>query len=144
MLNDLYTGTDVRVRNSSTGLGVFAAREFVEHEIIGIATGRIVVDSEYASEYCIEMDDTISLEPGPPFRFLNHCCDPNAELVSDDIGADGSIPDLYVTALQRIAVDEEILIDYAWPYDYAVPCECKSPNCRGWIVAEEERHLIDI
>ena len=28
-------------------------------------------------------------------------------------------------------------IDYAWPADSAIRCQCGSENCRGWIVASD-------
>ena len=85
----------------------------------------------------------MSIEPGAPFRFLNHCCEPNAEFASDEVSKRNQIPDLYVYACKAISAGEQILIDYQWPAHYAIPCECGSKNCRGWVVCDEELHLIE-
>lgn len=125
---------------TDVGKGVFARRNILKREIIGLITGHVVDGEEYCSDYCIELDHQYSLEPFAPFRFLNHACEPNAEIASFD---DDTFADMFLIALEDIEAGEEILIDYAWPADCATPCFCNSPNCRGWIVAEEERHLVD-
>jgi SET domain-containing protein len=67
-----------------------------------------------------------------PARFLNHSCSPNceAELQEDRI---------WLVATRDIRAMEEITFNYGFDLenyrDY--PCLCGSPNCVGFIVAEE-------
>ncbi|MEC9091846.1 MAG: SET domain-containing protein [Planctomycetota bacterium] len=140
MIKSLANPDALEIRTCSFGKGLFAKRDIVEKEIIGLVTGRVIDDPDYCSDYCIELDDHFSLEPFEPFRFLNHGCQPNAELLSYE---EETFADIFLLAIQDIPIDSEILIDYAWPADSTAPCHCQSPNCRGWIVAEEEIHLID-
>lgn len=141
MRKSLADPSDLEVRTCDVGKGLFAKRDFMKHEVIGLITGRIVGDPDHCSEYCIELDDKFSIEPFEPFRFLNHSCEPNAELTSFE---DGTFADIFVMAICDIAAGEEVVIDYAWPAESAAPCYCQSLSCRGWIVAEEELSLIDL
>jgi hypothetical protein len=129
----------VRVGPSSHGLGVFSLRLFTTGEFIGPIQGEIVDDPEYSSDYCMELGER-SLEPSPPFRYLNHSCQPNCALVvcdeDDQHKATGSLS-LWLEILREIAPGEQITIDYAWPADAAIPCQCGTETCRGWIVAEK-------
>jgi hypothetical protein len=84
-----------------------------------------------------------SLEPIAPFRYVNHSCDPNAELVGVEHFRHGPTGQLMLEACRDIATGEEIAIDYAWRAEDAIPCHCSSQNCRGWIVALEELRNID-
>ena len=124
----------VRVGRSRHGMGLFAVRELKIGEVVGELTGRVVEDSDYESDYCIEIDARISLEPDEPFRFMNHSCRPNCELACWE---DGST-EIWVEAIRNIDPKEELTIDYAWPANSAVACGCGNPNCRGWIVAVDQ------
>lgn len=125
----------VKVLQTEIGRGVFAARRFEPEETIGEVRGRVMDDPEYASTYCIEINANRSLEPFSPFRYLNHCCEPNCELAYwDEIEQKTGERQLWVQALKTIEAGEELLIDYAWAADAAIPCLCRAPTCRGWIV----------
>ncbi|MBP8015462.1 MAG: SET domain-containing protein-lysine N-methyltransferase [Verrucomicrobia bacterium] len=67
-----------------------------------------------------------------PARLLNHSCAPNceAELCEDRI---------WIVARRDIAAGEEITFNYGYDLvDYPeYPCRCGSPDCVGYIVAEE-------
>jgi SET domain-containing protein len=129
----------VEVRPALHGLGVFAKRVIVPDEIIGEVTGTIVHEVGYGSEYCIDLDPGRALEPAAPFRYVNHCCDPNCEIFSWEEPEGDVTPDrVWLTALRAIQPGEELTIDYAWEAEAAIPCGCGSPNCRGWIVDEAE------
>lgn len=121
------------VREAAFGLGVFARRAIRAGEIIGLVNGEILDDPDHSSAYCIDLGGSYSLEPGEPFRFLNHSCTPNCRLlvVDDDVPRRRTVE---VEALADIAPTAELTIDYAWPADVAIPCGCGSANCRGWIV----------
>lgn len=131
----------IRVGKVPYGRGVFAAKRIRKEAVIGGVTGRVIDDPDYTSDYCIDLGGSLSLEPGAPFRYLNHSCDPNCELyILEDGSGDwnGSVPQVLVAALRNIQPGVELTIDYSWPADGAVPCACQSPRCRGWIVAADE------
>jgi hypothetical protein len=50
---------------------------------------------------------------------------------------------LWMQTIRPINAGEELLIDYCWPADAAIPCRCGALGCRGWIVDPAERHLIE-
>ena len=124
----------VRVGRSRHGMGLFAVRKFRAGEVVGELTGRVVEDFGYESDYCIEINAQISLEPDEPFRFMNHSCRPNCELACWE---DGST-EIWVEVIRDIGPEEELTIDYAWPANSAIACGCGSPDCRGWIVAPDQ------
>jgi hypothetical protein len=131
----------VRVEDTPVGKGVFAKRAFRRDKLIAEIQGTVYDDPDYHSDYCMELSDTESLEPDPPFCYLNHSCDPNCSLVEVEIvykGEKKTESGLYLESLRKIEPDEQLTIDYGWPAHYAIPCQCGSKNCRGWIVDEEE------
>jgi hypothetical protein len=105
--------------------------------VIGVIQGIICNDPQYGSVYCMDIGRSRSIEPIAPFRYLNHCCEPNAELVGIDHQRHGPTGQLLLQATRDIAVGDEIRIDYAWQPEHAIPCRCGSVNCRGWIVCQE-------
>jgi uncharacterized protein len=133
----------VRVSPSTHGLGVFSVRSFVAEQRIGPICGQVIDDPSYQSDYCMELGEHSALEPVAPFRFINHSCQPNCELVqvdspSEDEGAADS-SELWLEALCAIPIGAQLTIDYAWPAWAAIPCHCGSPHCRGWIVDETQQ-----
>jgi SET domain-containing protein len=134
-----YTKESVRVGPSSHGLGVFSLRPFVADDLVGPIQGEIVENPQYGSDYCIDLGDQ-SLEPLPPFRYLNHSCQPNCALVvydEDDEQGATRISSVWLEILCEIAPGEQMTIDYAWPAEAAIPCQCGTASCRGWIVSKE-------
>src|SRR5688572_178694 len=134
----------VRVGEVPYGRGVFATRAYFKGELIALIEGEVIDDADYSSDYCMDLGGTLSLEPGAPFRFINHSCDPNSRLfiIPAERPEAGESPSLILEAVRTIRPGEELTIDYAWPAEFAVPCQCQSRHCRGWIVASEEAHLI--
>lgn len=126
----------VAVGPAVVGQGVFALRRFAADELVGLVDGRVIDDPTYGSVYSMDLGGTLALEPSAPFRFLNHACEPNCTLTIEEDGE--GTPRILVEALAPIEPGEELVIDYAWPAEFAIACCCGSPNCRGWIVAEEE------
>lgn len=135
----------VVVKETHVGRGVFAGRAIHPEEEIGRIEGELFDDPDHDSNYSIGIDDTYSIEPFAPFRFLNHSCEPNCELVvyddAEHLSPDG-IPEVYVIALKEITPGAELSIDYGWPATSAIPCQCNTPRCRGWIVDADELALI--
>jgi SET domain-containing protein len=70
--------------------------------------------------------------PWNPARLLNHSCAPNCDAECVDGG-------VWIVANRDIAAGEEITFNYNFDLvDYReYPCDCGSPNCVGYIVAEE-------
>ena len=128
----------VRVGSSPNGLGVFSLREFAANELLGPIEGRVMDDSQYESDYCMELGDHSALEPAPPFRYVNHSCHPNCALIELEQEEDSESPRLWLKVETAIAPGEELTIDYAWPADAATPCTCGCPDCRHWIVAADK------
>ncbi len=126
-----------KVLPSANGRGVFAQRFIAEDEVVGRVQGIVTDGDDVDPRYLMELDNDLLLIPRGTFRYLNHCCEPNCCLFMWEDGefdeVMGSRP-LFVGALRDIEVGEELTIDYSWPADFAIPCLCHAPNCRGWIV----------
>lgn len=132
----------VRVAPAAHGDGVYACRAFKRRERIGRVYGEVVSTDE-GSEYAIGLDDDRLLEPSPPFRYLNHSCDPNCELLNYTAdNAPAHEYEVYLQTLRPIAIGEQLTIDYAWAADVAIRCDCRSAACRGWIVSADQLHEI--
>ena len=135
----------VKVGKVSFGKGVFAKQDIPKGTLIGTVEGRVIDDPEYGTSYCIDIGNNHSLEPRAPFRFLNHCCTPNSCLCIYDVEYEDGTPapaEVSVEAIADIPKGAELTIDYQWSASGAMKCLCGSPKCRGWIVAEEELHML--
>jgi uncharacterized protein len=129
----------VRVKKSAIGRGAFAARDFKRRETIGEVTGAYIQGDDYDPEYCIDMGEAGSLDPASPFRYLNHSCEPNCQLIEfEERNHPDGTPRLWVWALRSIRAGEELTIDYAWPAEDPIRCHCGSSKCRGWVVDKGE------
>src|SRR5690606_14134521 len=92
----------VRVAPAAFGDGVYACRSFRRGQRVGRVYGEVVGGDE-GSEYAIDLGDDRLLEPGAPFRFLNHSCEPNCELIN--YTPDDAAPheyEVYVCAMRKI------------------------------------------
>ena len=139
------SGRAVRIGTTAYGLGVFARRRFRAGETVADIDGLRVPEPDYWSEYCMDLGGGQVLEPRAPLRYINHSCEPNCELVHSakcDERTGAVRRTLYLKSLARIVRGRQLTIDYAWSADSAIPCLCGSANCRGWIVACEELHLL--
>lgn len=125
------------VRATPAGKGVFAKRQFRKGQAVGEMTGKLIADDDYDPDYVVDMGDLGVLEPNAPFRFLNHCCEPNCELVEWETEGDDA-PQLWVQALRTVRDTDQLTIDYGWPAEAAIPCLCGSAQCRGWVVDAEQ------
>jgi uncharacterized protein len=76
-----------------------------------------------------DLDGNVSWNPA---RYVNHSCSPNCEAECDE----GHI---WIIAMREIAAGEELTFNYGYDLvDYKdYPCRCGSPECVGYIVAEE-------
>jgi SET domain-containing protein len=70
--------------------------------------------------------------PWNPARYLNHSCSPNCEAEVDE-------DQIWIVAARDIRAGEELTFNYGFDLesyrDYL--CCCGSPNCVGFIIAEE-------
>jgi hypothetical protein len=130
----------VEVKPTHVGLGVFARLPVKAEDVIDEVVGQVIDDAEHSSEYGIDLGPTATLEPAAPFRYLNHSCEPNCELILWKYRRvdNRRLPRVWLQALRPIAAGEELTIDYSWPACQAIPCACGSSKCRGWIVAIDE------
>lgn len=133
-------GRRLVVCDTPVGKGVFAGRDFAEGAVVGRVGGQVMNDPEYSSDYCIDLGGPLSLEPAAPYRFLNHCCEPNCELVFYEADPSNGCehPSIFVETIARIHVGDQLTIDYGWPASNAIECLCGAANCRGWVVDPEE------
>jgi SET domain-containing protein len=73
-----------------------------------------------------------------PARLLNHSCTPNceAQMEEDDT--------IWIITIRDIRPSEEITFNYGYDLDEyrEHPCKCGSPQCVGFIVAEEHHPAI--
>lgn len=145
MTQQFTTMTHVTIAPASHGLGLYAAQNFSTGDHLGWMEGFIIRDSEYSSDYCIDLGDDYCLEPDGTFRYLNHSCEPNCELyMIEETEEHGPLvlPRISVETLREINIGEQLTIDYGWPAENAIPCGCGAKTCRGWVVSADELHLV--
>lgn len=134
----------LRIAETHVGQGVFARRRIASGAVLGEIRGTILDDHPEDSSYVMELPGGRLLDPAPPFRFVNHSCDPNCELFYWEAEPGQTEEErLWMQTIRPIEAGEELLIDYSWPADAAIPCRCGALGCRGWIVDPAERHLIE-
>ncbi|MHC4606934.1 MAG: SET domain-containing protein [Planctomycetota bacterium] len=135
-----HPGTRV-IRSPIHGYGVVATRDFAPGEEIIEVDGILYHESDdFDDSYALMLDDGFLYDMVDQTRWINHSCDPNAE-VDAELEGDGDAWACLI-AVRPIRAGEEITYDYAFPASVAEPCSCGSPNCRGWIVDEDELPLL--
>ena len=134
----------IRVGETHVGRGVFARRRLKADIVLGEILGEILDDHPEDSSYVMELPSCKLLEPAAPLRFLNHSCDPNCEIFYWE-AEPGTVQEdrLWLQTIRPIEPGEELLIDYSWPADAAIPCRCGATGCRGWICDPAELHLVE-
>lgn len=133
------------VRETTTGVGVFATRDIDAGERVLDINGTV---QRHPTRYSIqvtldehvECHESLSAEEMRarfPWRFLNHCCEPNASIVGRTL-----------VARRAIRAGEQVTFDYttteatmAEPFG----CRCGAPGCLGRVsgflalTADEQR-----
>jgi SET domain-containing protein len=106
-------------------------------EYIGerISKGESLRRCEQNNQYIFTLNDEQNLDGNVawnPARFINHSCAPNCEAEREKDG-------IWIVATRDIGAGEEITFNYGYDLeDYKdYPCRCGSPQCVGYIVAEE-------
>jgi uncharacterized protein len=129
------------IRSRIHGYGVIATRAFAEGEVISQVDGVLYrPHARLDDRGTLWLDGDWYLDILDQMRWLNHSCEPNV-WIDAGLGDDGA-PWARVIALRAIAPPEELVLDYAFGADHAVPCACGAAACRGWIVDEGELELI--
>ncbi len=126
--------TDILVKESRNGSGVFTNRDFVADEAIFQITGPFMTcnedddisDEDRANTY--RYDDDLYVSPkGTVGNFFNHSCNPNAKIVKEG-------KHLFVRAIKAIPEGREIFFDYstliASDDSWKMKCNCGSALCR--------------
>ncbi len=124
------------------GKGVFTAVPLKARKPVGRIFGEIKPVG-YRSDYCMSFQEG-AIEPEPPYRFVNHSCDPNCEIIEWEITNEETgekIYELWLHTIREIEKDDQLTIDYAWDWQAAIPCLCGSPQCRGWICRPDELEI---
>ena len=134
----------LRVGETAVGNGLFARRRLKADLVISEIAGVVMDDYPDDPSYCMALPSGRLLEPAAPLRFLNHSCDPNCEIFYwEDEETNQQEDRLWLQTIRPIAAGEQLLIDYCWPADAAIPCQCGAATCRGWIVDPDELHLVE-
>jgi len=129
------------IRSSIDGYGVVATRDFAEGEVIAEVDGVLWHEDEPVDDrYSLIMGDGYFFDMVDQTRWINHSCDPNAEV---EVGIDPERGGwAQIVALRPVRAGEEIAYDYAFAAEVAEPCRCGSPACRGFIVDVDALHLV--
>ena len=121
------------------GLGIFAARSFLQGQAIVIDEDGDYYDTSYSyaqiaalgldlARHCFQVDhDRYLLPHGSIDDLINHSCEPTAGITLTERG-------YRLTALRNIAAGEQLTYDYSTyitnPRE-RLQCCCGSPRCRG-------------
>ena len=129
------------VRSRIDGYGVIATRDFAVGELIADVEGVPWREGDPVDDrYSLLMGDGWFLDMVDQTRWINHSCDPNAEV---EVGRDAERgPWAHIVAIRDVRAGEEVNYDYAFAAEVAEPCRCGSPLCRGFIVDESALHLV--
>ena len=137
----------VYVAGSPNGRGLFTSVALGGNRAVGRVHGQ-KKPSGWRSEYCMEFADG-AIEPDPPYRFINHSCDPNCILIEWELsrgdetqgegGTNEPIYEMWLHTLRPVKKGEELTIDYGWEAEASIRCNCRSPKCRGWICRIDDR-----
>ena len=125
------------VQSGIHGYGVVATGGFAAGDVLAEIDGVLwnSADEDRDDTYSLWMGGDWLLDMVDQTRFINHSCEPNAEIEGEIV--DGGFW-ARVVALRPIRAGEEITYDYGFEADIAEPCHCGAPSCRGFIVDAEE------
>jgi hypothetical protein len=116
-------------KDKMTGKGVISYRSFQKGTIMARFTGHTVPDIR---QHTLQLSKTThNFDPYFTGYFL-HSCAPNISV---------NMKEMTITALQDIAENSYLYMDYAETEDYLFkqfPCSCGAENCRGWITGRLE------
>lgn len=131
----LFKGSAIHGTGGFAKMAIREGTRIIEYLGERISKGESLRRCEQNNEYIFTLNDAQDLDGNVAWnlaRFINHSCAPNCEpeLENDRI---------WIVATRVIRAGEEITFNYGYDLedyrDYA--CRCGSPNCVGYIVAEE-------
>jgi uncharacterized protein len=129
---------DIQVFHSPVhGYGVIAKRDIQPGEVIADVEGILYRREELGDDtYCLWIDDDHYYDMVDQTRWINHSCEPNAEVEAglDDAGVAWA----RVVAIRPIRASEEVTYHYGFNQELAEPCACRTSSCAGWIVDPDE------
>jgi SET domain-containing protein len=121
---------DVVVKKSSSGLGLFAGRDFKKGDLIIEYVGEKITEEEAnrrGGKYLFELNDNWTIDGKGRHniaRYINHACKPNANPQLDD-----AEEHIYIYAKKSIKKGEEITYSYGPMYFNQLigksSCRCK-------------------
>ncbi len=123
--------TNVRVKRSSAGLGLFAAVRFKKRETIIEYIGKRISSREgdelENNSYIFTVNSKTDIDGSPRWntaRYANHSCRPNCESVIRQ----GRV---FIIAMRNIQPGEELTYDYGKDYfnDFIKPFGCRCIKC---------------
>lgn len=141
----------LRFRTEQRGYGVKAAERIPKGAFIREFVGEVIDNDEkrrrhenyvkigYPPDYFMIVDDNRIIDAtmkGNIARFINHSCEPNAELQSWTV--DG-VKRIGIFSTKTINPEEEITIHYGFLY-HDIKCHCGAPSCTGWINGSAAKH----
>ncbi len=123
--------TDVQVKRSNAGLGLFAVKPFKKGSFVIEYTGELISGDEAnnrGGRYLFEINSKWTIdgkERGNVARYINHSCRPNSES-----RVSGKKVSIY--AIKNIAAGDEITYDYGEEYfdDFIKPHGCRCAHCQ--------------
>ncbi len=129
---------NVRVfRSPVHGYGCVARRDIGTDEVIAEVEGILYRWEDVKDDtYCLWVDDDYYFDMVDQTRWINHSCEPNAEVFAELDGAGGAWA--RIVAIRPIKAGEEITYHYGFSANVAEPCACGTPSCCGWIVDPDE------
>jgi uncharacterized protein len=136
------THHSIQVRASGIhGMGAFATANIPPDTRIIEYVGELIDKQESLArcennnQFIFCLDDSHDIDGSVEWnlaKYINHSCSPNcaAELIGKHV---------WIVSLRQIHPGEEITFNYGYDLeDYRdYPCRCGSPQCAGYIVAEE-------
>ncbi len=128
------------------GRGAFARTAIPSGTRVIQYLGRIIGKEESEqlcetfNEYIFNLTDEHDLDGNVdwnPARLINHSCAPNCSAEQDE-------EEIWIVADRDIQPGEEVSFNYGYSLesyrDY--PCNCRTPHCVGYIVADEYHELV--
>ncbi len=116
-------------KDDMVGRGVITYRAWRRGEVMARMAGHVVPEIR---QHTLQISPTQhNYDPYFSGYFL-HSCSPNISL---------DMKRMLVTALEDIPAGGFLYMDYAETEDYLFkqfPCDCGSPNCRGWVAGRLE------
>lgn len=116
------------------GKGMFVLEPVKKGHFVSFLKGKIKVKENknlkdaLGNSYWVGIDKNTWIDPAPPYRFINHSCNPSASIRGK----------ITMIALRDLKPGEEVTLDYSlieadprWHLEYR--CKCGEPNCRGII-----------